>query len=165
MWGEALGPRPEEGQLRYSIICTGFFFFSRSQLLSQDWSTFSSEVSRLATIAAAEDFNPSAAFPSTSTITFSLWFNIINQDHFTRITVPGRNIDVQRVSSLVLAQVPHVTRGKPGKSITGSGWNKKTAPAEKDRVNEGVQVLPHLRLHPHHVSAFIGGLPSSEDDR
>ena len=125
MWGEALGPRPEEGQLRYSIICTGFFFFSRSQLLSQDWSTFSSEVSLLATIAAAEDFNPSAAFPSTSTITFSLWFNIINQDHFTRITVPGRNIDVQRVSSLVLAQVPHVARGKPGKSITGSGWNKK----------------------------------------
>ena len=122
-------------------------------------------MSRLATIAAAEDFNPSAAFPSTSTITFSLWFNITNQDHFTRITVPGRNIDVERVSSLVLPQVPHVTRGKPGKSITGSGWNKKTAPAEKDRVNEGVQVLPHLRLHPHHVSAFIGGLPSSEDDR
>ena len=45
--------------------------------------------------------------------------------HFTRISVPGRNIDVQRVSSLVLAQVPHVARGKPGKSITGQGWNKK----------------------------------------
>ena len=82
-------------------------------------------MSLLATIAAAEDFNPSAAFPSTSTITFSLWFNITNQDHFTRISVPGRNIDVQRVSSLVLAQVPHVARGKPGKSITGQGWNKK----------------------------------------
>ena len=50
------------------------------------------------------------------------------------------------------------------KASLGAAGIKKTAPAEKDRVNEGVQVLPHLRLHPHHVSPFIGCLPSSEDE-
>ena len=39
---------------------------------------------------------------------------------------------------------------------------KFEAPAKKEGVNEGVEVGPHLRLHPNHVTASLNRLPFTE---
>ena len=80
--------------------------------------------------------------------------------------IPGWNVDVKCVSPLVSAHVPHITRGIPGKNCLPWKFTQKkresvnvVRPAKKEGVNERVEVVPHLCLHPHHVAAPLDRLP------